>query len=370
MLAVAVGSAFLFFAIVLGLLMHHGRVDVPWWLACWCSRFSPWERGALAALENNARRRSSEEGRAENHEGESLGKAGGGDEEKTQRKESLDDAASTFAGKGASSGSAEAAWRRSKTVEERTSSPTWSLNRASSTLEVAAASAFGVKVFNHSDSAWVTAPRHTSSLKRIPPKPPAAEPSYSDSASPLGEDAPRNPLFPSCPRTSSPRRVSSCESSLSGEGACWPGEKIRRSSSGRDGRSSWRPSALTSRALMKLHSVPVRRRSGRSSRSQPSVVEQGWPEEASSEKPQEEETERRASFARRTKSHTPQISEGESGESAESLSFQQKRKARAALASLSRQQSKRQHYVERLKHGASVRDPIILAPFDQFPGDV
>lgn len=330
----AVGSAFLFFAIVLGLLMYHGRVDIPWWLACWCSRFSPWERGALAALENSARRRSSEDAvKASKASSQGAGAKGG----------SAGEATCTAA---ASSG--EASWNRSKTGDDL-ESPSASAEKADS---VEASAAFGAKLFNRSDSAWLTSSRQAS-LSGFSPKPgelPRASslPRLEEKES-LEETAAEGP--------SNAARRCSVESSLSE--VAFAEASLRRSSSGRE-RNSWRNVSFSSRSLLKLNSVPVPRRA---SRGHP--AEEEWPDDSSSEK-----AEASASPTRRTKSHTPQLSDGESGDSAESISPQQKRMARAALASLSRQQSKRHHYTERLKHGSSVRDPIMLAPFDQFPGDV
>ncbi|PFH35716.1 hypothetical protein BESB_053670 [Besnoitia besnoiti] len=45
-LAVAVLATASFFVIFIILLMYHRQLDVPWWLSCWCSRFSPWEKDA------------------------------------------------------------------------------------------------------------------------------------------------------------------------------------------------------------------------------------------------------------------------------------------------------------------------------------
>lgn len=335
MLAVAVGSAFLFFAIVLGLLMYHGRVDIPWWLACWCSRFSPWERGALAALENSARRRSSEEAVKASKASSSQGAAAKG-------------GCAGEATCAAAASSGEALWNRSKTGDDL-ESPGASAEKADS---VEASAAFGAKLFIRSDSAWLTSSRQAS-LSGLSPKP--GELPRSSSLPRLEEEKDSQEETANGP--SNAARRCSVESSLSE--VAFAEASLRRSSSGRE-RDSWRTVSFSSRSLLKLNSVPVPRRASRCH-----LAEEQWPDDSSSEK-----AEASASPTRRAKSHTPQLSDGESGDSAESISPQQKRMARAALASLSRQQSKRHHYTERLKHGSSVRDPIMLAPFDQFPGDV
>ncbi|KYK71051.1 putative transmembrane protein [Toxoplasma gondii TgCatPRC2] len=43
-LAMAVFATASFFIIFIILMMYHRKLDVPWWLSCWCSRFSPWEK--------------------------------------------------------------------------------------------------------------------------------------------------------------------------------------------------------------------------------------------------------------------------------------------------------------------------------------
>ncbi|PHJ19591.1 transmembrane protein [Cystoisospora suis] len=43
-LAVAVLVTASFFIISIILMMYHRWIDVPWWLSCWCSRFSPWDK--------------------------------------------------------------------------------------------------------------------------------------------------------------------------------------------------------------------------------------------------------------------------------------------------------------------------------------
>ncbi|CBZ53828.1 conserved hypothetical protein [Neospora caninum Liverpool] len=45
-LALAVFATASFFIIFIILMMYHRKLDVPWWVSCWCSRFSPWEKDA------------------------------------------------------------------------------------------------------------------------------------------------------------------------------------------------------------------------------------------------------------------------------------------------------------------------------------